>query len=134
MKLTNRSEYALLALAYLAKQPLDSLVHAEEISAEQEIPTRFLQQILFILKRAKLVKSVKGKRGGYALSKPAAQITIAEVVRLFEGALAPTSSASRNFYEPSPIEKEKGLLRLFKQIRFIVAEKLENTTLDQVCN
>lgn len=135
MKLTNRTEYALLALIYLARrvrQVGPGYVHADEISEAQNVPKRFLQQILHALKRARLVHSVKGKDGGYALAKPAEKITVAEVVRLFDGALAPSRSVSKYFYEPTPIEKERGMLVLLKEIRKMVADKLETVTLDQV--
>src|SRR5271156_2051339 len=109
MKLTARSEYALLALVYLARQKPDDLVSADTIARAQGIPPKFLEQILLTLKRAKYLRSVKGQKGGYQLAKPVDAVTIAEIVRLLDGALAPTDSTSRHFYEPSPIEKERRL-------------------------
>lgn len=131
MKLTNRSEYALLALIYLARNQ-GELCHASDIALKQGIPTGFLQQILFTLKRANIVKSIKGKNGGYALSKAPDKISIAEIVRLFEGAIAPISSASKHFYEPTPSEKERKLLGLMKEIRTLISDKLEKTTLSNL--
>ena len=78
------------------------------------------------------VRSTKGQRGGYALAKEPNQITLAEVVRLFDGALAPTESVSENFYESTPIEKEKKLTSVFKDIRDYVSKKLEKTTIADV--
>jgi Rrf2 family transcriptional regulator, cysteine metabolism repressor len=60
------------------------------------------------------------------------KITLAEVIRLFDGALAPTESVSKYFYESTPIEKEKSLLKVFKNIRDYVSEKLEHTTIADV--
>lgn len=133
MKLTTRSEYALLALVYLARQKLGTYVGGAEIAEAQNIPPKFLQQILLVLKRARYVHSVKGQQGGYRLAKPAKEITIAEVVRLLDGALAPTESVSRYFYEPTPLEQEKKLIDMFQQIRDVVAEIMEGTTLADVC-
>lgn len=129
MKLTNRSEYALLALVYLARQKQSELISGDEISGAQAIPKKFLQQILYTLKSARLIKSEKGQSGGYALAKKPAQINLAEIIRLFEGPLAPSKSASKYFYEPSPIEKERKILSLMKELRSMLSEKLENTTL-----
>ena len=129
MKLTSRSEYALLALLYLARQEADVLVSVDTIAKAQAIPPKFLEQILLTLKRARYLKSSKGQHGGYALGKPAEKISLAEVVRLFDGALAPTESVSVYFFEHTPIEKEKSLIRVFKEIRDYVSKKLENTTL-----
>ncbi len=131
MKLTSKSEYALLALIYLARSG-DSYVPVQLIASAQGIPPKFLEQILLILKRAKYLRSHRGQAGGYTLAKPAELIHLAEIIRLFDGALAPTESVSSYFYESTPIEKEQNLLAVFRDIRNYVAEKLENTTLADV--
>lgn len=132
MKLTSQSEYALLALVFLARHAEQGVVPAEKISRAQDIPLKFLEQILIALRRAGLVKSTKGMRGGYRLGKSADTISLAEVIRLFEGALAPTMSASVHFYESTPVEREAALLEVFCEIRDVVAQRLESTTLADV--
>jgi Rrf2 family cysteine metabolism transcriptional repressor len=134
MKLTARSEYALLALVYLARHETDGVVSIETIAQAQGIPPKFLEQLMLALKRAHFLRSAKGQHGGYALAKRPDQITLAEVIRLFDGALAPTESVSENFYESTPIEKEKSLVRVFKDIRDYVSRKLETTTIADVMN
>ena len=132
MKLTARSEYALLALVYLARHVDEGYISIDNIAKAQGIPPKFLEQLMLALKRAHFVRSTKGQRGGYALAKAPNQITLAEVVRLFDGALAPTESVSENFYESTPIEKEKKLTSVFKDIRDYVSKKLEKTTIGDV--
>jgi Rrf2 family cysteine metabolism transcriptional repressor len=132
MKLTARSEYALLALVYLARHENEGYISIENIANAQGIPSKFLEQLMLAMKRAHFLHSTKGQRGGYALAKEPHQITLAEVVRLFDGALAPTESVSENFYESTPIEKEKKLTRVFKDIRDYVSQKLEKTTIADV--
>lgn len=132
MKLTTRSEYGLLALVYLARQSKDEFISIETIAKAQGIPPKFLEQLMLAMKRAHFLRSVKGQHGGYALAKDPAEITLAEVIRLFDGALAPTESVSENFYESTPIEKEKKLTRVFKDIRDYVSQKLEKTTIADV--
>jgi Rrf2 family protein len=129
MKLTSRCEYALLALVHLGRQKTERLVSVDAIARTRNIPPKFLEQIMLALKRAKYVRSSKGRRGGYQLSKSPDKITLAEIVRLFDGPLASTESVSEHFYEPTPIEKEKKLVHLFREIRDYVAEKLETTTI-----
>jgi len=129
VKLTARSEYALLALVYLGRQNPEDLVSADAIARAQGIPPRFLEQILLTLKRAKYLHSTKGPRGGYKLAKRIDAVTLAEIIRLFDGALAPTDSASRYFYKPSPIEKERRLLRVFREVRDLVSNRLEAITI-----
>ena len=132
MKLTTRTEYALLALVYLARHSDEGLISGDTIARSQHIPPKFLEQILLTLTRAHLLRSAKGQRGGYALAKPAAKIRLAEVVRLFDGPLAPTVSVSRNFYESTPMETEKGLVRVFREIRDFTSAKLEGTSIADV--
>lgn len=134
MKLTTRSEYALLALVYLARHQTDDFVSIETIAKAQGIPPKFLEQLLLALKRAHFLRSSKGQHGGYAMAKTPEQISLAEVIRLFDGALAPTESVSENFYESTPIEKEKSLTAVFKDIRDYISDKLESTTIADVMN
>ena len=132
MKLTTRSEYAFLALLFLSRHDKEEPVSGEIIAQEQGIPPKFLQQILLALKRAHYIRSAKGQRGGYLLAKKPHEITIAEIVRLLDGALAPTESVSKYFYEATPVEREEKLLDVFRDIRDYVAKKLEETTLAAV--
>ncbi len=132
MKLTTRSEYALLALLYLARHYSEEYNTVETIASARYIPHKYLEQIMLALKRARFVRSSKGQHGGYKLAKPPEAITLAEIVRLFDGALAPTDSVSEHFYESTPVEKEKKLVALFKDVRDYVAKKLETTTLADV--
>ena len=133
MKLTTRSEYALLALLDLARRGGTEPVSVTTIAKAHDISPKFLEQILLALKHAGYVRSAKGQRGGYTLAKAADRICLAETIRLLDGALAPTESVSRYFYEPTPIEKEQGLVRVFQDIRDYVADKLEHTTLADIC-
>ncbi len=132
MKLTRRSEYALLALIHLARAKGEGYVAVAAIAEAQGLPARFLEQLLMALKRARLVKSQKGPHGGYRLARPADKISLAEVIRLLDGALAPTGSVSTYFYEPTPVEREKRLLRVLKEIRDVISARLEKTTLADV--
>jgi len=132
VKLTRRSEYALLALVHLARARGESYVAVAAMAEAQGLPPKFLEQLLMALKRGGLVKSRKGPHGGYRLARPAGRITLAEVIRLLDGALAPTESVSTYFYEPTPVEREKRLLRVFKEIRDVVSARLEKTTLADV--
>jgi len=132
MKLTARTEYALLALVHLARQDNTTYISVDTIAQAQGIPPKFLEQLMLSLKRARLLRSIKGQKGGYQLAKSPDEITLAEVVRLFDGALAPTESVSKNFYESTPIEKEKKLTGVFRDIRDYVSQKLEKTTIADV--
>lgn len=99
MTRTARSEYALLALVHLGRQKLGEWVSAETIAKAQDIPMKFLEQIVLTLERARYLRSMKGQRGGYEIAKSVDSLTLAEGIRLLEGApwcpLVPTDSTSR---------------------------------------
>jgi Rrf2 family protein len=111
---------------------MDEYIPVHAIASAQQIPPRFLEEILLVLRRASYVHSTKGKRGGFLLVKSPDRISLAEIIRLFDGALAPTESVSRYFYSPTPIEKEGRLLEVFQGLRDYVAGKLEETYLSDV--
>ncbi len=71
VKLTSRSEYALLALVHLARNADKGFLSVQSIAAAQSVPPRFLEQILLTLKRGRYVRSLKGQRGGFCLARPA---------------------------------------------------------------
>ncbi|OGI01393.1 MAG: Rrf2 family transcriptional regulator [Candidatus Melainabacteria bacterium GWF2_37_15] len=127
VRLSVKAEYACLALAYLSKNYDKDWVRIEEIADSQDIPQKFLEQILLLLKQAGYLKSRRGSNGGYALAKPPDCIRIADIVRLISGPLAPVNSVSKYFYEKTPTEKNSKLTALFKDIRDYTAWKLENT-------
>jgi len=129
MRVTTRSEYALLALLYLAREQGEAYVPLSHVAKAQAIPLKYLEQIVLVLQRAGFLASRKGQHGGYRLAKPAREIHLAEVIRLLDGALAPTDSVSKYFYRPTPIEREEKLLGLLKEIRDFVSKKLEAKTL-----
>jgi Rrf2 family transcriptional regulator, cysteine metabolism repressor len=132
VKLTTRSEYALLALIHLARHEGEGFLPVGVIAEAQGIPHKFLEQLLLVLKRGRLVRSRKGQQGGYQLAKSPEKISLAEVIRLLDGALAPTESVSTYFYESTPVEREKRLLKVFQEVRDLVSAKLERTTLADV--
>jgi Rrf2 family protein len=101
MKLSVKGEYALRALIVLGLDYLedDSVVRIQEVSKRQNIPKRFLEQILNDLKSGGIVESKRGVAGGYRLKRPPDQISLAEVIRHIEGPLAPVSCVSERFYE-----------------------------------
>ncbi|GHH84738.1 putative HTH-type transcriptional regulator [Streptomyces sulfonofaciens] len=87
MRITAKTDYAVRAMAELAAAQ-DAPLTADELSARQNIPVRFLFGILRELRLAHLVRSVRGPTGGYVLAQPPAEITLAAVIRAMDGPLA----------------------------------------------
>src|SRR5512136_1503864 len=117
MRLSTKGEYASRAMLELARRYSDGPIHSREISAAQEIPQRFLEQILLLLKRAGYLKSRKGQKGGYVLAKPPSEINVAEVIRVMDGPLAPIDCVSVMAHEACPMEDLCGLKWLWKEVR-----------------
>ncbi len=129
MKLSTKSEYACLALIDLAKNYEKGYTKIAEITEVRNIPRKYLEQIMLILKGSGYVQSRMGPEGGYKLGKAPEKICLADVIRLLDGALAPVLAVSEYFYEPSAVEQSAELMEVFSDIRNYIAHRLENTTL-----
>lgn len=131
MKLTTKSEYALLALVHISRGE-EGGVTTQDIADNYDISKKYLEQILIALRRGGYIKSKRGYKGGHMLAKEPGQIHLAEIIRLMDGALAPVDSVSENFFSNTPLEQEEKVLGVFKDIRDYVSEKLENLTIADV--
>ncbi|MEG4504066.1 Rrf2 family transcriptional regulator [Microcoleus sp. F6_B4] len=130
MELSSRVEYALLALLELASHyPKDSPLTVNEITASQEIPERYLDQILAVLRRASIVQSLRGAKGGYLLAKEPWQITLLEVFSILEGE---GSSQIQKVSESVTIEKT-AVLEIWQEARQASWEVLGKYTLQDLC-
>jgi Rrf2 family protein len=135
MKLSTRGEYALRALLVLGLNYGPHVVRIQTISAEQNIPKRFLEQILNDLKSAGVVESRRGIAGGYRLARPPQNITLAAIIRHVEGALAPVSCVSERFYEKCtcPDEARCAIRSVMKEARDAVVKVVERVTIAELC-
>jgi Rrf2 family protein len=135
MKLSVRGEYALRALLVLGMNYDQSVVRIQTISDQQNIPKRFLEQILNDLKSAGVVQSRRGASGGYQLSRRPEEISLAVIVRHIEGALAPVSCVSERFYEKCtcPDESRCPIRSVMKDVREAVVKIMEQTTIAALC-
>ena len=135
MKLSVRGEYALRALLVLGLHYGETVVRIQTISDQQNIPKKFLEQILNDLKTLGAVESQRGAGGGYRLARPPDKITLASVVRHVEGALAPISCVSDRFYEKCscPDEAHCPIREVMKEVREAVVKIMERITLAHLC-
>ncbi|HXP62520.1 MAG TPA: Rrf2 family transcriptional regulator [Dongiaceae bacterium] len=135
MKLSLRGEYALRALVVLGLDYDRPVVRIQTISERQNIPKRFLEQILNELKSGGFVQSKRGMAGGYRLARRPEEITLAAVVRHIEGALAPVSCVSEGYYQKCscPDESRCAIRSVMKEIRDAVVEIAERVTVAELC-
>lgn len=123
---------ALLVLGVNYDQPV---VRIQTISEQQNIPKRFLEQILNDLKSAGVVESRRGVAGGYRLARRPEEITLAVIIRHIEGALAPVSCVSESYYEKCtcPDESRCAIRSVMKEVREAVVKIVERTTIAELC-
>jgi len=129
VQISAKSEYAVRALLELAaREP--ALVKADTIVASQELPRKFVESILSELRRAGLVRSVRGADGGYGLARPASQITIGAVMRAVDGPLAEVRGLRP--HETTYDGTAEHLPEVWIALRANVRRVLDETSLQQV--
>lgn len=125
----------MLAMVRLAKEYGKGILMINEIAESEKIPKRFLESILLELKKNGYLGSKLGKKGGYFLIKNPKNISLLEIVRLFEGSIALLPCTSEKYYEPCEHckdEKNCSIRGTFKDIREYTFNKLAATSLDML--
>ena len=133
--LTKKAKYGLKAMAYLAGVEPGRTALVADIATANQIPKKFLDAILSELRNAGYVHSKKGKGGGYMLARPAAEITVGNLVRTLDGPLAPIQCASRRLYRRCDdcVDEAHCAVRLvMMEARDAISRVLDNTSLDQM--
>ncbi len=130
--ISKKCKYAIHALVHMGKDPHGKFL-IKDISQSCNIPKKFLEAILLDLKRAGMLGSKQGKGGGYFLRRAPSEVNLAEVVRLFDGAIAAVPCATYKFYEScAECEDEEtcSVRDAFLQIRNATVELLKGDTLE----
>jgi len=133
MRVSKKGLYALEALMVLAKEYPDHTTKIREIAAAEHIPEKFLELILLELKRARLVESERGARGGYRLRRPPGRIYLGEVIRTIDGPLAPFGDAASLRRLVVRDKKHRPLYKLFLDVRNAAARIMDHTSLADLC-
>ena len=135
--LSKKTKYAINALVYLAKNETGDPIPIGQISTDQNIPHKFLESILLALKNARILNSKKGKSGGYLLNRAPEEIDMAEITRLFDGAVALLPCVTYRFYERCDecVDEETcGIREVFLEIRNETVNRLKGATLSDIIN
>ena len=130
--LSQKCKYALQALLVLARETNDELLLVSDIAEKENLPKKFLEAILLELNRNGLVRSRRGRGGGYALAKAPEAITFGQVVRIMDGPLAPLSCVSVNYYrrcDDCRDEQSCAIRKVMRRVRDAIAHELDGTTL-----
>ncbi len=127
MRISAKCNYGLNALLELALQwPNKKLLQIQDIASKQRIPTQYLVQILIRLKSMKLVKSVRGKGGGYLLSKNPKDIRLGNVLKELEGPLFPVA-------ENVSLEDGNVFLEIWQKADKAIADVVDSITFEDLC-
>lgn len=129
---TQKTRYSMLAMVRLAREYGKGTLLINEIAESEKIPKRFLESILLELKNNGYLGSRLGKKGGYYLVKRPEDITLLEIVRLFEGSIAFLACTSEKYYRPCEHCKDEATCSIrstFKDIRKYIYDKLKQTSL-----
>jgi Rrf2 family protein len=132
MRISAKADYAVRASAELATAKVGSTLKADQLAQAQDIPLKYLLNILVELKHAGLVQSHRGADGGYLLARPAASITVADVIRAVEGPLATVQDTRPEalIYKGSATE----LRAVWVAVRSSLRAVLEEVTLADLVN
>ena len=135
MKLSKKSEYGLRALLELTQVYGKETLQRQQIAERQHIPVEFLEQILLALKRAGLLASRRGIKGGYTLIKSPDEITLGQVIRILDGPLAPIACVSKTAYQkcrdcPYASKLHCPLQDAMGEVRNAIADILDHYTLN----
>ena len=128
MRVSAKVDYALRAMLELAAE--EGLVKSERVAAAQGIPQKFLENILLDLRHAELVTSRRGVEGGYALARPASEVSVADVIRAVEGPIATVRGERPDAVEYSG--PARALAPVWLELRSAMRAVLEETTLEQI--
>ena len=133
MRISQRGLYALQALTVLARRHPAGVAKIKDIAAEENLPEKFLENILVDLKRARIVDSLRGAHGGYQLKRPPEEIFLGEVIRRIDGPLAPFEDAESLRRRVQTDAKHQPLFRVLLDVRNAVAGILDHTSLADLC-
>lgn len=132
MRISKKAEYALRALVAIARQPRSWSI--QELSAQENIPIKFLEQILLALRHAGLLSSKRGVGGGYTLLRAPGEITLREVLRVLDGPVAPVPCAAEQPTEgcTCPDPRTCPLRLMMTELRSDITRLLEARTIEDM--
>lgn len=132
MRVSKKADYALRALFTLVEQEGRGPIPIRELARRNDVPKKFLEQIMLAMKERGWVESLPGLRGGYQLAKSPDKITMGEVVRYFDGILAPIECVSVAGYRRCTQEPVCRFRRVFLDARNYIANLMDRATLAEV--
>jgi len=132
LKLSTRGRYGLRAMIDMAQSEDKGPIATHTIAERQGISERYLEQLMVPLKRAGLVKSIRGSQGGYILGRKPEDITAGDIVRVLEGPIAPVECVSESNPESCARANYCVTRDIWTKVRNAIADVLDSYTLDDL--
>ncbi len=134
LQVSQRTHYGLRAMTELAKAYGSGPRSLTSIAEAQHLPAGYLEQLAIPLRRAGLIEATRGAHGGYQLARPPVQVSVGEIVRTLEGAVAPVECLSED-YPASSCALELGCLSrpVWQRVKDSIDQVLDSTTLADLC-
>jgi Rrf2 family transcriptional regulator, cysteine metabolism repressor len=133
VKISFRGDYALKAILDLSLHYNKGLVRIQEIAERQDIPIKYLEQILLALKGAGYLNSQRGAKGGYCLAKDPKKIKLGEIIRLMEGPISPITCVSKSCYKRCNEETKCVFRPLWNKIRSLTEGVVDQVSFADMC-
>ncbi len=131
MKISTKGRYSLRMLLDLAMNQSEGYIALKDIAKRQNISKKYLEQIVPLLNKSGLLRANRGYQGGYMLSKPAAECTVGEILRLTEGSLVPVSCLE-NDCNQCFMAAECMTLPIWEGLYKVITDYLDNITLQDI--
>ena len=131
MMISTKGRYALRIMIDLAQHDGEAPVSVREIALRQDISGKYMEQIIGVLNRAGLLRSVRGAQGGYHLMRPAQEITVGMILRATEGDLAPAECVSRDAM-PCYRSGECSTRLVFEKVYSAINNVIDHVTLSEL--
>jgi len=131
LKVSTKGRYALIMLLDLAEHKNDGFISLKEIAERQNISKQYLEQIVSLLNTSNILRTNRGKQGGYMLAKQPSECTVREILRITEGSLAPISCLEENINLCDKIESCK-TIAMWTGLNKVINEYLGSVTLQDM--
>lgn len=132
MKLTTKGRYGLRAMLEMALSMNEGPVVLRTIAERQGISERYLEQLLIPLKKAGLVKSIRGSQGGYVLKRDPGNITVGDIIRVLEGPIAPVECVNETDPEACNRADYCVTRKIWSEVRDSIIKVLDSHTLEDL--
>ncbi|NOX32670.1 MAG: Rrf2 family transcriptional regulator [Deltaproteobacteria bacterium] len=126
MQVAYKTDYALKVILHLARNYPDKMEHIKDISQKQDIPKKFLEQVLLLLKKGGFIMSKKGPNGGYFLKIPPDRITMGDVIKYIDGSVSPISCIDPGGHETCDFSSFCVFRPVFSEVEKAILNIIDN--------